>query len=118
MNCDDRNRLHIDRGCLMSVRKGDVIAKGLFVVDQPLPCLEVKHPARDPIHRVEILQSLRDRVSQEMMVQSAFKAKKTLTQLASSLSMIKAKMTESQQSNAKAIIGCHQVVLTCMAAFM
>ena len=82
MNCDDRNRLHIDKGCLMSVRKGEVIAKGLFVVEKPLPLLEIKHPARDGIHRVEILQSLRDRVSQEMMLQTAFKAKTNLTQLA------------------------------------
>ena len=31
INADDKNRLHVHRGNLMSVKKGSVISRGLFI---------------------------------------------------------------------------------------
>ena len=70
MNADDSNRLHINRGQLLHVKRGDVIAKGLFVYDSrcdynyaPLPFVLYSHDRDGPvINRIEVNEECRRRV--------------------------------------------------------
>ena len=66
------NRLHIRRGRFVSINRGDLIARGLFVKDGiPLPHINIKHIAFDSLHHITVEKYARLRVASEINIHLA-----------------------------------------------
>ena len=129
MNADDSNRLHVNRGRLMHVKRGDVIARGLFVYDHscdsnyaPLPFVLYAHGRLDPIiNRIEVNEDCRRRVENEMQVQQISKVSADIKALETSFAAYRTHVVNLQQGaweRINSITSCQQVASDCFASFL
>lgn len=66
------NRLHISRGQRVNIRRGALIARGLFIKDGiPLPHINIKHMAFDSLHHINVEKFARLSVASQVNIQLA-----------------------------------------------